>query len=71
MGLKPVMLSRHRLANLLFALLSVLLPASLAFAAVSGVTVSPKQGTLDVAQGGSLTLKWVVSTSPAHAGGAF
>ena len=65
------MLSHHRLANLLFALFTVLLPASLACAAVSGVTVSPKQGTLDIAQGGSLNLKWVVSTSPAHAGGAF
>lgn len=57
-------------ASLLFALLSVLLPGGHALASVTGVTISPKQGSLDSAQGGSLNLKWVVSTSPAHSGGA-
>ncbi|HVL01811.1 MAG TPA: hypothetical protein VM553_18465 [Dongiaceae bacterium] len=69
------MLSCHRLANRVFALLSVLLlvllPHPPAAAAVMGVTVSPKQGELNVTEGGAINLKWVVSTSPAHAGGAY
>lgn len=64
------MLLRHFAANALLALVFVLVSLP-AHTAVNGVTVSPKQGALDVAEGGALNLKWVVSTSPAHAGGAF
>lgn len=36
-----------------------------------GVTVSPKQTTADVTQGLSFPVRWRVSTTPAHSGGAF
>lgn len=45
--------------------------SSAAHAKLLGVTVSPKQGTADVAQGQSFPVRWRVSTTPAHEGGAF
>lgn len=65
------MSSRPAIAPILLMLLAALTFPVAASAAVTGVTVSPKQGSADTVQGKSFNLRWVVSTSPAHRGGAY
>lgn len=55
-------------------LLILLLGSGLPLAAQAkllGVSVSPKQGSADLTQGQSFQIHWLVSTTPAHEGGAF
>jgi hypothetical protein len=54
---------------IILTLCSLLPP--LAHAKLLGVSVSPKQGIADVAQGQSFAVRWRVSTTPSHDGGAF
>lgn len=55
---------------LLGVTLMCLLPP-LAHANMLGVAVSPKQTTADVTQGHSFPVRWRISTTPGHSGGAF
>lgn len=59
-----------RLFTLIILILTCPLPTP-AHAKLLGVSVSPKQGMADVAQGQSFAVHWRVSTTPAHDGGAF
>lgn len=59
-----------RIITLLGAILACL-SSPVIHAQLLGVAVSPKQGSADVAQGQSFAVRWRVSTTPAHTGGAF
>ena len=63
--------SMQRVSRLLFPLLLAISLITAARADIIGVTVSPKQDSADISQGQSFTVRWVVSTTPAHDSGAF